>query len=604
METTSNLGLKKPEGTDVVDITVLNDNADILDTEVTKLASTTVAGRMSAADKAKLNGIAAGATAVANSGTNGVITINGTNQTVYAHPTGAGNNHIPAGGASGNFLKYSAAGTAAWATPAKGDIGLGSVENYGIASQSEAETGTATNKYMTPLRTAQAIAVNLEREDITGQTLDVNTINLSGGSPTARYFIEKSTGGAANITNVPVKEPFLLDVELIRYASASDYITRQTFISATTKITYIRWCTNGTWASWYQNYDAVSLTGATTSAAGLMSAADKTKLNGVAAGAQVNTVTSVAGKTGAVTVTKSDAGLGSVENYAVASQAEAQAGTATNRYMTPQRTAQAIASLAPAAPVQSVAGKTGAVTLTGTDVPAATTSARGTVQLSTATNSTSTTLAATASAVKAAYDQGSAGVTAAAAAQAKADAALPRDGSQGMTGPLYLQGSGTNGLINGNGDAASFDTQNFRIRGHWGMGMETYNGSVNGYYDFRSGKWDVKDGYYINGSKLAQTRVNNGQLEFFDGGAWKTVGGIKSVQRGLTNFYGGLSIDVTISQVNMDKSFILVNQSPGAIGSLARAELTSSTNIKLSIISFYSPNADLYPVSWQVVEFY
>lgn len=42
---------------------------------------------------------------------------------------------------------------------------------------------------------------------------------------------------------------------------------------------------------------------------------DKTKLDSIATGAQVNTVTSVAGKTGAVTVTKSDVGLGSVDNY-------------------------------------------------------------------------------------------------------------------------------------------------------------------------------------------------------------------------------------------------------------------------------------------------
>lgn len=63
--------------------------------------------------------------------------------------------------------------------------------------------------------------------------------------------------------------------------------------------------------------------------------------------------------------TKTQVGLGSVENYPVATQAEAQAGTATNRYMTPQRVAQAISTLAP---VSSVAGKTGAVTLTNSDV--------------------------------------------------------------------------------------------------------------------------------------------------------------------------------------------------------------------------------------------
>lgn len=42
--------------------------------------------------------------------------------------------------------------------------------------------------------------------------------------------------------------------------------------------------------------------------------ADKTKLAGIQAGAQVNTVTSVAGKTGAVTLNKSDVGLGNVDN--------------------------------------------------------------------------------------------------------------------------------------------------------------------------------------------------------------------------------------------------------------------------------------------------
>ena len=44
--------------------------------------------------------------------------------------------------------------------------------------------------------------------------------------------------------------------------------------------------------------------------------AEKEKLAGIEAGAQVNTVTSVAGKTGAVTLAKADVGLGSVDNTA------------------------------------------------------------------------------------------------------------------------------------------------------------------------------------------------------------------------------------------------------------------------------------------------
>lgn len=61
---------------------------------------------------------------------------------------------------------------------------------------------------------------------------------------------------------------------------------------------------------------------ATTSAAGLMSAADKSKLDGIAAGAQVNAVTGVKGsneaeyRTGNVSITKGNVGLSNVDNTA------------------------------------------------------------------------------------------------------------------------------------------------------------------------------------------------------------------------------------------------------------------------------------------------
>lgn len=58
-------------------------------------ASQSAAGLMSAADKTKLDGIATGANK-------------------YTHPTTAGNKHIPSGGSSGQILRWSADGTAAW----------------------------------------------------------------------------------------------------------------------------------------------------------------------------------------------------------------------------------------------------------------------------------------------------------------------------------------------------------------------------------------------------------------------------------------------------------------------------------------------------------
>ena len=63
-------------------------------------ATTTSKGLMSATDKAKLDGISAGATS-------------------YTHPTTAGNKHIPSGGADGQILVYAgSSGTAKWVSQA------------------------------------------------------------------------------------------------------------------------------------------------------------------------------------------------------------------------------------------------------------------------------------------------------------------------------------------------------------------------------------------------------------------------------------------------------------------------------------------------------
>lgn len=111
----------------------------------------------------------------------------------------------------------------------------------------------------------------------------------------------------------------------------------------------------------------------------LMTDAERTKLSGIAAGAQVNTITSVAGKTGAVALAKGDVGLANVDNTSdvnkpvstaqqtaldgkvgtgdarltdtrewtatTVAQAEAEAGTATTRRAwTAQRVRQAVAA--------------------------------------------------------------------------------------------------------------------------------------------------------------------------------------------------------------------------------------------------------------------
>lgn len=153
----------------------------------TALATSLVAGLMSGPDKEKLDGVSTGANKTINHATNGSISVDGVEQVVYSHPTGAGNNHIPTGGASGQFLKWSSSGVAVWAA-----------DNNTVYTHPT----TAGNKHI-------------------------------------------PSGGAAN--------------QILRYSA------------------------NGT-AVW-SNENNTTYVDATTSVSGLMSAADKTKLNGVSTGA-------------------------------------------------------------------------------------------------------------------------------------------------------------------------------------------------------------------------------------------------------------------------------------------------------------------------------
>lgn len=84
----------------------------------------------------------------------------------YTHPTGAGNNHIPAGGSSGQILKWSAAGTAVWGDPttysAATDSTLGLVkQGVAVADATSAEDVVAVvNALLTSLRNSGSIAPN------------------------------------------------------------------------------------------------------------------------------------------------------------------------------------------------------------------------------------------------------------------------------------------------------------------------------------------------------------------------------------------------------------------------------------------------------------
>ena len=88
-------------------------------------------------------------------------------------------------------------------------------------------------------------------------TVNLNTLNLASGTPEKAFYICKTDSGGVNITGRPndnTKTAFLLVVELIRWASTSDYISKQTYIRGQERIIWVRYCTNGSWSSWSKIY--------------------------------------------------------------------------------------------------------------------------------------------------------------------------------------------------------------------------------------------------------------------------------------------------------------------------------------------------------------
>ena len=129
-------------------------------------ASASAAGLMSAADKSKLDGIAAGANK-------------------YTHPASAGNKHIPAGGSSGQILRWSADGTAAWGADNNTTYGVASQSVNGLMSAADKKkldgVAAGANKYIHPAYTARTGAPTANQTPAFGGTFSI-TQPVSDGS--------------------------------------------------------------------------------------------------------------------------------------------------------------------------------------------------------------------------------------------------------------------------------------------------------------------------------------------------------------------------------------------------------------------------------------
>lgn len=137
-------------------------------------ATTSAAGFMSATDKGKLDGIAAGANA-------------------YSHPSNSGNKHIPSGGSSGQFLGWSADGTAKWVSNPNSDT---KVTNTASATTKAYITGTTSSTTNTGTQVFDP-GVYL---DTTAGTLVATTFKgaLSGNATSATTASSASSATKAN----------------------------------------------------------------------------------------------------------------------------------------------------------------------------------------------------------------------------------------------------------------------------------------------------------------------------------------------------------------------------------------------------------------------
>jgi hypothetical protein len=72
------------------------------------------------------------------------------------------------------------------------------------------------------------------------------------------------------------------------------------------------------------------------------------------------------------------------------------------------------------------------------------------------------------------------------------------DGGLKVNSALELPGSTMNSFLAGNGDNATYDIHNFKLKGWWGLGLQAYDDVVRGVYDFRRGLWDTESGYKVH----------------------------------------------------------------------------------------------------------
>ena len=242
----------------------------------------------------------------------------------------------------------------------KSQVGLGSVSNYALATQAEAQAGTSNSKYMTPLRTKEAITS--QTSALTTKTYvdgQISTISLTPGpkgdtGPQGPQGIKGATG--ARGATGPKGDQGIQGIQGPKGDTGARGATGlqgpkgdkgNAFVYAdftSTQLAALKGAKGDTGAT-----GPKGATGATgpKGATGATGPKGDTGAQGPAGVGIAQTLAlsgtklSISGGN-SVLLGKGTVGLGSVQNYGIATKSHAEAGTANLFYMTPLRTKEAI----------------------------------------------------------------------------------------------------------------------------------------------------------------------------------------------------------------------------------------------------------------------
>ena len=129
----------------------------------------------------------------------GSVTLPDTN-TVYTHPTSAGNKHIPTGGESGQFLKYTSSGTAVWATP-----------SYTTNTNTQNSAATTRGFFSgTGVNTSTGVITNTTYAKATASTAGLVTHSVTDNTVTANEVT--NTASRTYQINASAEEPLTVNV--------------------------------------------------------------------------------------------------------------------------------------------------------------------------------------------------------------------------------------------------------------------------------------------------------------------------------------------------------------------------------------------------------